>query len=639
MATTSHKVIAAASTIGVAETALAMTHMGGIGVIVGLAVGAVAYCSVDDIERATGRKLPALPARSGAPTPGTTNEMSLGYRLLHGKSTREAQQPDGEQALQQIERKLAQQTQVKQSIDDDVTEKVPVVGQAVPSSTVTPVFPIYPDDETLHLGTVIETNQRFDPSIDKLLGYGAIFAGSQGSGKSNTVGIIAEHAGKCYMSEIIFDMKSEYYTILDVVPNGMRVGPSESSAKMGNRFYALTLTRPEKGWTEEQKQQAIDDLTNDTAQFASDVMEQGYQAVFDIPAYLENGYDWNDIARIVTGIINGLMKWSIARTNANDRLPCLVSFDEAHIFFPQQVEMKQLFNQEVLSKLNVATFNIVNMGRSYGYTMIFSTQRIANIAKWTIGNSQIKVIMRHSVDVDLERCVEEIGKGYIDTKGVSTLKQGTGFVLGFTSDPMLVKFDKRQSRHDSNTPDIKRAHARHRDHQPAIGQTTTVVTPQMQRREAPTVATPQMSPLPPKSTGGKLTLDLIIDLANSGRIDTNTMLKMMERLPIVDADDERYTDPEIEVQENITSLPDRLRMVVGQNVYEEPEEEDTSIVLGKNTNGGKVQLTQEQFQLAVRLRKSGMSTGYRDLMEPFGLSEHHAKVLNARIRQELGLDA
>jgi hypothetical protein len=62
-----------------------------------------------------------------------------------------------------------------------------------------------------------------------------------------------------------------------------------------------------------------------------------------------------------------------------------------------------------------------------------------------------------------------------------------------------------------------------------------------------------------------------------------------------------------------------------------PQEREQRIQLGKD-----VSLTQEQFHFAVKLRKTGRSTGYRDLIPVFDLSEHHAKELNKRIRQALG---
>ena len=71
---------------------------------------------------------------------------------------------------------------------------------------------------------------------------------------------------------------------------------------------------------------------------------------------------------------------------------------------------------------------------------------------------------------------------------------------------------------------------------------------------------------------------------------------------------------------------------------EEPPQKDDgdTIILGKDQITGRVvSLTREQFEVALNLRECGMSTGYRDLMRPFGLSEHHAKVLNQKIRTTL----
>ncbi len=63
------------------------------------------------------------------------------------------------------------------------------------------------------------------------------------------------------------------------------------------------------------------------------------------------------------------------------------------------------------------------------------------------------------------------------------------------------------------------------------------------------------------------------------------------------------------------------------------EQEDENVILGKG-----VSITKEQFRMALKLRETGKSTGYRDLMDFFDLSEHHAKELNTKIRQELGLE-
>ena len=85
-----HKLLAAGTATLIAEPALAFAHQGGLGIIVGLAVGAVAWGVADDLEQRTGGQLP-LPAsrarkhkraaRDGQPSPA--------YRLLVGKSQRE----------------------------------------------------------------------------------------------------------------------------------------------------------------------------------------------------------------------------------------------------------------------------------------------------------------------------------------------------------------------------------------------------------------------------------------------------------------------------------------------------------------------------------------------------------------------
>lgn len=59
-------------------------------------------------------------------------------------------------------------------------------------------------------------------------------------------------------------------------------------------------------------------------------------------------------------------------------------------------------------------------------------------------------------------------------------------------------------------------------------------------------------------------------------------------------------------------------------------DEERSIQLGKG-----VFLSPQQLAFAIKLRKTGMSTGYRDLMPVFDLSEHHAKALNGLIREAL----
>jgi hypothetical protein len=87
MATRGQKLLAAGTAVLVAEPLLALAHTGGVGAIVGLAVGAIAYNAVEDLERAAGREI-SLPV----PTTRAAGNESFAYRLLNGKSTRDARQ-------------------------------------------------------------------------------------------------------------------------------------------------------------------------------------------------------------------------------------------------------------------------------------------------------------------------------------------------------------------------------------------------------------------------------------------------------------------------------------------------------------------------------------------------------------------
>ena len=212
MATTSQKVIAAASTIGVAEAALAMAHTGAVGVIVGLAVGAAAYCSMEDIERVTGRKFPTLPARSEPAVQGNPNHMSLGYRLLHGKSIRE--QPDGEQALQQIEQRVRQDVGLSQeqramstarpAEEDDLPLRKPQAASG-PFTLSHVLKDFTPSLESIYLARLMDGSPVIVQA--KHLCHVAL-AGATGGGKSSLMRLIM--AQLCYAGAKVLLLNPHY---------------------------------------------------------------------------------------------------------------------------------------------------------------------------------------------------------------------------------------------------------------------------------------------------------------------------------------------------------------------------------------------------------------------------------------------
>jgi DNA segregation ATPase FtsK/SpoIIIE-like protein len=103
-------------------------------------------------------------------------------------------------------------------------------------------------------------------------------------------------------------------------------------------------------------------------------------------------------------------------------------------------------------------------------------------------------------------------------------------------------------------------------------------------------------------------------------VSIEQLLTQFNSLPDVDPGDNRYNVVQTEA---LVAVDD------------EEEEEDDRVVLGRKNTGEVVSISKEEFQVAVRMRKAGMSTGYRDFISVFNVSEHHAKALNSLVRQEL----
>jgi hypothetical protein len=303
------------------------------------------------------------------------------------------------------------------------------------SSLAGNIFPQYPEDETLRLGTETKKKYRFDPWIDDFFGKGMIVAAVQGSGKSMLCGLIIEQAAKCGVPAIVFDHKGEYAGIVDLpFVNGIRAGSDRLRSKAG--CFELSI-----------------DNADD---FVHLIMERRHQAIIHLPSY---GDGWLDRAEIVAAVGQALMRYSARqRELSNPLIPCLVFQDEAQLYIPQDPKMlppEARKNSDVLESLNNAYFALVSNGRSNGYTMCFATPSLTYVAKAMIKSCQIKILMRHAEKNDLDMC-EQIVNGVVTRQEIESMPVGTGVVFGFTQKPMVVKFDTRQSRDLSETPGIKR---------------------------------------------------------------------------------------------------------------------------------------------------------------------------------------
>jgi hypothetical protein len=304
--------------------------------------------------------------------------------------------------------------------------------QESPGTKLLPVFPPYPENETVCMGKVAATGQRFDPHFDGFFGKGFIAAAVQGSGKSMLCGNIIEQAGKCGVPAIVLDHKGEYDPITELsMLNGCRVGATNE--------FDIMLT-PENAY-----------------QVVSTMFENRYQMIVHLPSY---GDGWIDRARIVAAVGKALMKYaSVQRQQGNELLPCLVELDEAQLYIPQNVNLlppEARRTPEVLEELSNSFFSLVSNGRSNGYTVFFATQSLTYIAKWAIKSSQIRIYMKHAEKNDLDMCEDTIPASVATREMIENFPPGTGVVFGLTPKAMVVTFDKKQSRDESETPNMQR---------------------------------------------------------------------------------------------------------------------------------------------------------------------------------------
>ncbi|GHO94804.1 hypothetical protein KSF_048520 [Reticulibacter mediterranei] len=289
----------------------------------------------------------------------------------------------------------------------------------------------------LKWGESVRFGRRFDPQFNSVFGRGLLITGTQGAGKTNLIGSTILSAARNNVPCLLVDVKDEYYPLREKHQTIISCGHPDYADEAGTPYYSVTPENAEE--------------------FAHDLMEYGAQAIFNVQSYA----DANEMAETLALILPALIDWSRGLDNEEERPPCLIVTDEAHNLVPEQPALSALpISKPNFQHLKTAYSMIANMGRSYGYTLVMATQRLANISKASIANLNIQIIMKQDLDKDIERCEDYIGKELC--KQLRDLPTGQGFVRGLSKNPMLVQFDKQEARHVSKTPNLERAQKRYK---------------------------------------------------------------------------------------------------------------------------------------------------------------------------------
>src|SRR5579885_1632103 len=316
-----------------------------------------------------------------------------------------------------------------------------------------PVFPLYADRVTLHLGQAIDRRalqvltsayshrstvqvpgRRFDPHFNQLIGKGWVAAANQGFGKSILNGVIIEQAGFCGLPVFVLDHKGEYRGV-----KALRFMNALIAGAEGNVNYILT-------------EKNVDD-------FVQLVMTGRYQAIITLPSY---GRGWTGKASIAAATGQALMRYAENQWRHGQTLfPALIIMDEAQLYLPQDQSLlppEAIKNQNVLVSLKNAYFALVSNGRSAGFTVGFATQSLTYLAKWAFNSSQIRIFGRHAEKNDLDACERIIDPTIATRDEIESFPPGVGVVFGFTTKPMVVQFDRKQAQDLSQTPRIELLH-------------------------------------------------------------------------------------------------------------------------------------------------------------------------------------
>lgn len=412
MATHGQKLLAAGTAALIAEPVLALAHMGGVGVIVGLAVGAAAYVAVEDVERVTGRELPLpAPRNERADAENGTPRHSFAYRLLNGKSMR------GE-------------------VDDTPHQSTdPDRGQ--------PEAETFAEDSA---DPLMDFGPTLQPTVNSILSGRKVVIGVSDAGKSNAVAVIAEEiGGPAYGAPLfLLDTEDEYRKLNDKRYLSKPLWMDRSKLTPDNAFEFAQ-------WAVATMRQVIINLQSYEDAEAAWVMiglikgVQAYQETHDVRVpcefILDEATVWLPQVRSQS---------TLAKIMVED--PDGIGDEDDTDEEDEQEKGKDRSNQiSLLSLLERAFFSVVvRRGRKRGMGFTLACQRIAEINKSAL-QANWTFLMRQTQAADF-RLYKHFG---IEAKEAMELRAGDAFVFPPGKPMERHRFRLRRSPHGAKTPGLE----------------------------------------------------------------------------------------------------------------------------------------------------------------------------------------
>jgi hypothetical protein len=259
-------------------------------------------------------------------------------------------------------------------------------------------------DYALHLAN------NFQPDIDTILSEGLACYGIKGSGKTNVAALLAEQVARYYIPLVIFDLENEYSSLLNVLPNGV----------------LADAHRIPSGY---------------------DVLEKGLQVVINL-----RSWDSDAAAALAMVQLIGELRMAAANQAPQDRVPCLLILDEAQYWLPQ-TKVAHL-DKEIVTLLRDEFSVLSTRGRKLGLTPAYFTQRISEINKGVVSQAGIQILMRQTLDRDINRYFEYLSsRNTAKTRAViRSFRRGESVVCFPDGTQLHTVFYPRSTQHVSNAP-------------------------------------------------------------------------------------------------------------------------------------------------------------------------------------------
>src|ERR1700719_1394845 len=390
-----HKLLAAGSATLIAEPALAFAHQGGLGVILGLAAGAVAWGIVDDLEKRKESQEPLLASSSGEHT-ALVQQQDLHldkakhglYRLFVGKSVREAGQLQNDVPAP-----------LEEFVDPDEMEYVVNDAAAL----------VYGRPISLLESGGLPLTPQFRPHPHSMVCQNMAFFGQRRYGKSNALSLLIRALATCGPRQqgfplFLFDTENEYEELARAqwMPRGTLAGAPESRADVpeGIRFCALERKTARR--------------------FAHWCLDNTIQVVVNMQSWSEV-----EAAEILCEMIAGMEEWEQVRDPDGERIPFFCIIDEITKYVPQYQGENPL-PAETKKRVEKAIFDVaVRRGGKRGFGMILAGQKMTEVEKRALQHSWLFVFHQEN-EGDLKKFNDTYK---LEPESVLSLQVGECFVI------------------------------------------------------------------------------------------------------------------------------------------------------------------------------------------------------------------